>query len=163
MIESDTFCPACVHSYPINKKTGRIASRACSRRTCPAYAPKYLRDQAERLKAALAEWDGETTIMTLTAPGADRLPWDESLCKIDEPHRHSGPAGCAVNPWAAAEWNTTVCKRLGALLNHSRVRTRRAGSPLGSRCERRRSSLTATTMAARSSARHPGARCGRRS
>jgi hypothetical protein len=48
-----------------------VAGHRCKRRTCPGYAPLYLRDQAERLKAGLAEWDGETTIATVTAPGAD--------------------------------------------------------------------------------------------
>lgn len=87
----------------------------------------YLRDQAEVIKAALAEWDHETTIATLTAPGADVLPWDTSLCKIDGPHKHSGPNGCRVNEWDAAQWNRTANKRLAALTDTARVRTKRAG------------------------------------
>lgn len=112
------FCPECFHTL--------WAGGTCKRRTCPAYAPRYLRDQAERLKAGLAVWEAETTIATLTAPGADVLPWDPTLCKIEGPHRHSGPDGCAVDQWAAAAWNRTVTRRLSSLNHAARERVRRA-------------------------------------
>lgn len=118
-----SFCRHCFHDL--------WKGTRCKRRTCPSYAPTYLRDHAERLKAGLAEWEGETTIATLTAPGADVLPWDPSRCKVRGPHKHSGPAGCQVEPWAAAEWNRTTNKRLSKLIHtaSSRVRRARVGSP----------------------------------
>ncbi len=112
------WCPHCYHDL--------WQGRSCKRRTCPGYAPVYLRDQAERLKAALAEWDGETTIATLTAPGEDVLPWDPRLCRLESPHKHSGPNGCQVDPWAAAFWNKTATKRLSRLIHTARERVRRA-------------------------------------
>lgn len=115
------FCPVCFHDL--------YGSRSCKRRTCPSYAPKYLRDLAEVLKAAMAEWDGQTAIATLTAPGRDVLPWDESKCVIEGPHRHSGPNGCVVDEWMAAQWNRTVTSRLSAICNHAGVRVRRQGLP----------------------------------
>lgn len=116
--DQPTFCPHCFHDL--------WQGHRCKRRTCPGYAPLYLRDQAERLKAGLAEWDGETTIATVTAPGADALPWDLRRCKLRGPHKHSGPNGCEVDQWAAAEWNKTATKRLSRLVHAAKERVRRA-------------------------------------
>lgn len=127
--DGDTFCPHCFYAYPRNRETGEVVSRSCKRRTCPHYAPKYLRRFAEVVRCALAQWKGQTTIATLTAPGSDLLPWDESLCRIEGPHKHSGPNGCQVNPWVAAEWNRTVTKRLSDLCNRARVNVTRRGLP----------------------------------
>jgi hypothetical protein len=79
------------------------------------------------IKAALAEWEHETTIATLTAPGADVLPWDVSRCSIEGPHKHSGPNGCTVDQWEAAKWNRTATRRLSNLCNAAAARVRRQG------------------------------------
>jgi hypothetical protein len=84
----------------------------------------YLRDQAERIRANLVAWDGKTCLMTLTAPGADKLPWDRSKCPPGE-HVCSGRLGCQVDWVAAAEWNSDVTKRLGDLLKVAREHVRR--------------------------------------
>ena len=110
------FCPECFRTLWV----GSI----CKRRDCPAYAPIYLRDQAERLRANLAAWDGKTCLVTLTAPGADVLRWDPSKCPEGE-HTCSGKLGCRVHWVVAAGWNATVTKRLGDLLKVARERTRR--------------------------------------
>src|SRR4030081_2548330 len=102
-----TFCPECLRSL--------WRGRSCKRRDCPGYARIYLRDQAERLRANLAAWDGKTCLVTLTAPGADVLPWDRAKCR-EGAHRCSGQRGCRVHWVAAAGWNATVTKRLGELL-----------------------------------------------
>jgi hypothetical protein len=112
-----TFCPECYRTL--------WQGGTCKRRDCPAYAPLYLRDQAERLRANLAAWDGRTCLVTLTAPGADVLPWDRSKCRPGE-HRCSGGRGCRVHWVAAAGWNATVTKRLGELLKVAREQTRRS-------------------------------------
>jgi hypothetical protein len=96
----------------------------CKRRDCPGYAPVYLRDQAIRLRENLAAWEGKTCLVTLTAPGADRLPWDPGNCPEGE-HRCSGKLGCRVQWHAAAEWNSKVTKQLGDLVKAARERTRR--------------------------------------
>jgi hypothetical protein len=75
----------------------------------------------------LSEWSGQTTIATLTAPGSDVLPWDSSLCSSSGPHKHSGPAGCKVNPWVAADYNRSVNANLSALCNRAAVNVRRRG------------------------------------
>lgn len=130
MSSEPTFCPGCYHAYPRDRVTGRVLSTSCKRRTCPIYAPKYLRRLAEVVRCALAEWKGQTTIATLTAPGTDRLPWDESLCKIKGPHSHSGPNGCQVQPWRAAEYNRKVTKQLSAMANRAAQDVRRMGLPV---------------------------------
>lgn len=117
--ERPTWCPVCFHDLH--------GSWSCKRRCCPSYAPKYLRDLAEVVKAALAEWSEQTTIATLTAPGADVLPWDVSKCVIDGPHKHSGPNGCTVDAWEAAKWNRTATRRLSAICNAAGTRVRRQG------------------------------------
>jgi hypothetical protein len=96
----------------------------CKRRDCPGYAPIYLRDQAERFRANLAAWDGKTSLVTLTAPGASVLAWDPRSCPQGR-HRCSGSLGCRVDAESAARWNATVTKRLGDLLKAAREQTRR--------------------------------------
>ncbi len=98
---------------------------SCKRRDCPDYAPRYLRDQAQRLRKNLAAWEGKTCLVTLTAPGADVLPWDRASCPPGK-HRCSGRFGCRVDSHHAAQWNMTVTKRLGELLKTAREATRRA-------------------------------------
>lgn len=80
-----TFCEDCFRSL---WKGGR-----CKRRDCPGYAAIYLRDQAERLRENLTAWDGKTCLVTLTAPGADVLPWDAAKCP-EGGHKCSGQLGC---------------------------------------------------------------------
>jgi hypothetical protein len=114
--DEQTFCSECYRSL--------WQGRTCKRRDCPGYAPIYLRDQAERLRANLAAWDGKTCLVTLTAPGVDALPWDRTKC-VDGDHRCSGKRGCRVHWVAAAGWNATVTRRLGELLKTAREQTRR--------------------------------------
>jgi hypothetical protein len=47
-----------------------------------------------RLLENLLAHGGLTCMLTLTAPGADALPWDEEECAHLGPHRHSGTRGC---------------------------------------------------------------------
>jgi len=114
--DEQTFCPECLRSL--------WQGRTCKRRDCPGYAPLYLRDHAERLRVNLAAWDGKICLVTLTAPGADELPWDPRECPEGE-HVCSGKSGCRVDWVAGAAWNATVTKRLGELLKVARERTRR--------------------------------------
>jgi hypothetical protein len=114
--DEQAFCPDCGRSLWANTR--------CRRRDCPAYAGLYLRDQAERLRANLAAWEGKTCLVTLTAPGADVLAWDKRKCPRAK-HVCSGKLGCRVHLAAAAGWNATVTKRLGELLKVAREQTRR--------------------------------------
>jgi hypothetical protein len=112
------WCPVCFRSL-----WGRRA--VCRRRDCESYAGVYLRDQAQKLKANLASWDYDLTIATVTAPGADVLPWDPTRCSLPPGHQHSGPNGCSVNPWQAGAYNAAVCQNLSRLTNAAQQQVRR--------------------------------------
>src|SRR5690349_2907101 len=65
---------------------------------------------------------GMTRLVTLTAPGADRLPWDEDHCRWMGPHRHSGPRGCRIQVEAASEWASDLGQRFHQLCMAARKR-----------------------------------------
>lgn len=56
-------------------------------------------------------YGGVVSVLTLTAPGAEMLPWDKDECKVDGPHKCSGELGCRVE-WAYGyRWNATHAAR----------------------------------------------------
>lgn len=132
--ERETWCPECYHTYPrfpaTHRRAGEVISYSCKRRTCPAYAPMYLRDRGDCLMAGLAEWTRACNMVTLTAPGRDRFPFKPSLCRVRVRHRCSGSIGCRVEPWDAARWNGDVLKNWTALRNECQQVVRRAGLPV---------------------------------
>jgi len=86
----------------------------CKARLCPHYAPIWARDQQRKVFENLGAFDdGEAlaTMYTVTAPGKDRLPWDEDRCAGLGSHRHSGLLGCRVDERLAQEWNATCSHR----------------------------------------------------
>lgn len=62
---------------------------------------------------------------TLTAPGADSLPWDSSRCSHGPEVDCSGKLGCKVDEWDSAVWNGTAPKRWSWFITYLR---RRLGS-----------------------------------
>jgi len=74
-------------------------------RCCPGYSDLWAGDQRIRLFRALGEYQGDSvTMVTVTAPGADLLPWS-SRCQRLGKHRHSGNLGCGVDAEIARSWN----------------------------------------------------------
>ena len=67
---------------------------------------------------------GMTRLVTLTAPGADVLPWDEQHCAWMGPHKHSGPLGCRIELEAAYVWATDLEQRFHRLCAAARKRGR---------------------------------------
>lgn len=71
---------------------------------------------------------------TLTAPGADVLPWDRSSCTHGQGVACSGLLGCVVSRSARREWERTLGKRWRNLSQAAMSRVRRmypgASSPL---------------------------------
>ncbi len=65
-----------------------------------------------------------TRMVTLTAPGADVLPWDEEVCRAFGPHTHSGPFGCRIDPEAAWYWRASLESRYHLLLVAARKKAR---------------------------------------
>ena len=105
-------CPSCGR---------RIYGRKCKRRTCSSHVGLWLRDQRSVFKAAIASWPGLSTMVTVTAPGQDVLPYDPALCTHPRGEKCAGKAkGCRVYEHLAVDFNATVLARLGVLENGAR-------------------------------------------
>jgi hypothetical protein len=94
--------------------------KRCRRRRCPGYSPIWAGDVRRKVFSALDAYASmvpsgvkapRVKLLTLTAPGKDRLPWDESHCRELGPHDHSGLLGCRVQSGALAGWNRTAPDR----------------------------------------------------
>ena len=99
----------------------RIYGRKCKRRTCSSHVGLWLQDQRRVFKAAIASWPGLSTMVTVTAPGQDVLPYDPALCTHPPGEKCAGKAkGCRVYEHLAVDFNATVLARLGVLENGAR-------------------------------------------
>jgi len=86
----------------------------CRSRCCPRYGELWAGDTRRKLFANLIEYgeamadrgreNAAVSMLTVTAPGCDRLPWAEDCSALGD-HRHSGLIGCRVEVDAAARWN----------------------------------------------------------
>ena len=95
----------------------------CNRR-CGTCRASWSRMWAWVLRENLSLVGGMTRLVTLTAPGADQLPWDESQCRWMGPHRHSGPLGCRIEVEAANEWAADLNERFHRLCTAARKRAK---------------------------------------
>lgn len=96
-------------------RTRWTEAKTCRRRTCVGYAPVWAGDQRtklfDNLKAVpdLGELATQRVgLVTVTAPGAEVLPWDSQHCAGLGVHRCSGTLGCRVDPEAAEVWNASA-------------------------------------------------------
>ena len=67
-------------------------SSLCRSRKCPEYSHIWAGDQRQKLFRNLEAFAGNVLISAVTAPGADQLPWDESVCAALGEHKHRGRA-----------------------------------------------------------------------
>lgn len=87
-----------------------------------------LRDYADQAQ------DGFRALVVLgsvTAPGADVLPWDEAHCAALGPHKHGKDYGCRVQRVAASGFNASAPARWRELHSAVMVRCRREGHKPG--------------------------------
>lgn len=89
----------------------------CRRRSCPACGVVWLGDSHVRAVAAAHELRGAVALVTITAPGADVLPW--------------GPDGRRVERRAAQEWNRNAPANWSALHDAAAAAARRRAQLLG--------------------------------
>jgi hypothetical protein len=75
----------------------------------------------------------EAVLFSITAPGADHLPWDESACTIPDPHKHSGQLGCQVEQGQALLWNESAQHRFSTAQREAKRRADIALRKLGSK------------------------------
>lgn len=97
--------------------------RPCGKtRSCVTCRATWSRSWSWVLREGLSLVKGPTRMVTLTAPGKDVLPWDESVCAWRGDHVHSGPAGCRVDLGTAAVWARDLSTRYHRLLMAARQR-----------------------------------------
>jgi hypothetical protein len=99
--------------------------KPCRRnRRCGTCRASWSRMWAWALRENLSLVRGMTRLVTLTAPGADALPWDEEHCRWMGSHRHSGPLGCRIEVEAANRWAADLNERFHRLCMAARMRAR---------------------------------------
>lgn len=86
-------------------------------RACPACGLLWLGDTRVKMLAAAQELGGAVALVTVTAPGADLLPWDGD--------------GARVALWPARHWNATAPTRWSALHRRAARRARRVAAERG--------------------------------
>jgi hypothetical protein len=110
-------CPWCGGSV-----VGRMT---CKRRTCPKYARLWALDWRIVLLENLIAYGGKATMLTITPPGADRLPWDLAKCSQPASVPCSGSHGCVIESAARQRWNRSFQRRLSRLYESAQAATRR--------------------------------------
>lgn len=80
---------------------------------CRVGSPLWFGDVKRSLFANLISYGGKVWLLTVTAPGADLLPWDPDTSQVEQ--------------HAAHEWNRSAAKRWRELHRWARQATERAG------------------------------------
>lgn len=86
-------------------------SAHCMNRRCPRFGPIWAGDQRTKIFRNLEACKAERVRMgSFTAPGASRLPFDQSRCTHGPGVRCSGSHGCKVEAGLAVDWNAAMPK-----------------------------------------------------
>lgn len=96
--------------------------RTCKRRDCTRCGRGWARSWEAVLRTNLIEYGGEVALVTITAPGADRLPWN-----CERKHKHSGALGCKVKDDFADVWSDGARKMWPLLRGAARKACAAAG------------------------------------
>ncbi|HEY8775786.1 MAG TPA: hypothetical protein VIM33_04810 [Gaiellaceae bacterium] len=100
---------------------------SCKRRGCSHCGTAWARAWSIVMRENLRHYGARVVMLSLTAPGVERLPWDRSRCKSKAPHRCSGRRGCVVEEFAADAWSVSAPARWAALRQAARLACRRRG------------------------------------
>jgi len=119
---------------PAHCPTPSWSGSSCKKRTCKVCGPRWAANWFRVMTENLEAYGGKVVLVSITAPGADRLPWDEAICghkgRPGKPHRHAGKRGCRVQQRAAREWTETCSLRWQWLRNAAQMRAKReTGEP----------------------------------
>lgn len=98
---------------------------SCKRRDCPACGPRWARDVLKVTSHNLLAYGRPVVLVSVTAPGDERLPWDETHCHHPRGGAHSGKRGCRVEQRPAREWAETAVWRFAALRRAAAAYARR--------------------------------------
>jgi hypothetical protein len=91
---------------PLHERAWRHQSKRC-----PGYSDLWAMDTFVCFGENLKTHGSEAVLFSVTAPGADQLPWDETTCRVEGEHRHSGALGCQVEAGQALLWNESAQHR----------------------------------------------------
>jgi hypothetical protein len=103
------------YAGPASCPHATIWRSSCRKRDCAYCGPRWARDWARSMRINLEHYGGDVVLVTITAPGADRLPWDDEHCSHPHGGQHGGKRGCRVQQRAAREWSETASWRYQAL------------------------------------------------
>lgn len=118
-------CKYC--GLPLHERAWRHQSKRC-----PGYADLWAMDTYVCFGENLKAHGTKAVLFSVTAPGADQLPWDESRCKLAGPHHHSGELGCEVEAGQALLWNESAQVRFSTAQREAKRQADRALRQLGS-------------------------------
>lgn len=90
---------------------------------CPGCRAQWAKDRQISILHPLSEYSGRVAMITVTAPGADQLPWS---CEHDH-DRHSGRLGCRVRADEASRWNASAPRRWSMMWQNLRNDLRLSG------------------------------------
>jgi hypothetical protein len=100
---------------------------------CPGYSDLWAMDTYVCFDENLKVHGSEAVLFSVTAPGSDHLPWDESACAVAGEHNHSGELGCQVEAGQALVWNQSAQHRFSTAQREAKRRADIALRRLGSK------------------------------
>jgi hypothetical protein len=108
----------------VNVQTGEWHLKRCGSarsKRCESCAEQKRHDVAAVGRSGWVDRPTDRAYMiTLTAPGADVLPWDQSRCHHSRGVRCSGELGCVVEEHALAVWHDDLGRRLSRVFEDVR-------------------------------------------
>lgn len=115
--------PECAYFNPHVGESG--AWVRCRRRSCPYGCGKsWVAQHSAKMSLNLGALGGPFVLISLTAPGADLLPWG-----CDRKHKHSGTLGCQVDSTYADAWAEIAPQQWKRLRDAARKAVKAAGLP----------------------------------
>jgi hypothetical protein len=102
-----------------------LKGSSCKSPRCPVCGPRWVRDWRRSMTVNLGHYGRDVVMISITPPGADRLPWDEQHCDHPRGGRHDGKRGCRVQQRAAREWTETATQRYAGLRRAAAIHVRR--------------------------------------
>jgi len=96
----------------------------CKRRGCPCCGKGWVASWEAITRLNIGALGGRVVLLSLTAPGADRLPWS-----CDRDHKHAGSNGCRVKADYADAWAAAAPDNWKRLRDAARWAVKAAGLP----------------------------------
>lgn len=110
---------------------GNVFQPSCKRRNCRVCGGRWGRDVYTVIRFNLEAFGKPVTVIAITPPGKERLPWDRDRCRRLKLHGEhvdcEGGKGCRVQDRALREWSETLTWRAAKLRKAAYQAIRRSG------------------------------------